>query len=73
MHWKEHVYMNTLRRNIPVNILNKTIIEINCMFLCMVFMIKNPNTLFKTISYLAISEQNMHAACIKLIAYIKSC
>lgn len=27
MHWKEHVYMNTLRRNI--NILNKTIIEIN--------------------------------------------
>lgn len=27
MHWKEHVYMNTLRRNI--NILNKIIIEIN--------------------------------------------
>lgn len=28
MHWKEHVYMNTfLRRNI--NILNKTIKEIN--------------------------------------------
>lgn len=27
MHWKKHVYMNTLRRNI--NILNKIIIEIN--------------------------------------------
>lgn len=43
------------------------------MFLCMAYMVKNPNTLFKTISYLAISEQNMHATCMKLIAYIKSC
>lgn len=72
MHWKEHVYMNTLRRNI--NILNKTIIEINMhVSVYGIYMIKNPNTLFKTISYLAISEQNMHATCIKLIAYIKSC